>query len=51
MLVVNQIDRVNLMERTIDEAIGIIKEELEIRVKPYILDDFMPVFISARDYA
>lgn len=50
MLVVNQIDRVNLMDRTIDEAIGIMKEELEIRVKPYMLDDFMPVFISARDY-
>lgn len=50
MLVVNQIDRVNLMERSIDEAIGIIKEELEIRVKPYMLDDFMPLFISARNY-
>lgn len=50
MLVVNQIDRVNLMERSIDEAIGIMKEELEIRVKPFTLDDLMPVFISARNY-
>ena len=50
MLVINQIDRVNLMERTIDDAIGIMKEELEVRVKPYILDDFMPVFISARNF-
>jgi GTP-binding protein EngB required for normal cell division len=50
MIVVNQIDRVNLMDRTIDDAIGIMKEELEIRVKPYALDEFTPVFISARDY-
>lgn len=50
MLVINQIDRVNIMERTIDDAIGIMKEELEVRVKPYILDDFMPVFISARNF-
>jgi GTP-binding protein EngB required for normal cell division len=50
MLVVNQIDRVNLMEREIDEAIGIMKEELEIRVRPYALDDLIPVFISARNY-
>lgn len=50
MLVVNQIDRVNLMERTIEDAIAIMLEELTVRVKPYSIDQFSPVFISSRNY-
>lgn len=50
MLVINQLDRVNLMNRTVEEAIGIMKEELAIRLKPYSLEQFSPVFISARNY-
>ncbi len=50
MLIVNQIDRVNLMERTIEDAIAIMMEELTLRVKPYSIDQFSPVFISSRNY-
>ncbi|MDD7793825.1 GTPase [Clostridium sp. 'White wine YQ'] len=50
MLVINQIDRVNLMDRSIDEAIGIMKEELTIRLQPYNIEQFSPIFISARNY-
>jgi len=50
MLVINQIDRVNLMNRTIDEAIGIMGEELAVRLQSYSLGQFSPIFISARNY-
>lgn len=50
MLVINQIDRINLMDRSLEEAISVIKEELEVRVQPYSLVQFTPVFISARNF-
>lgn len=50
MLIVNQIDRVNIMDRTIEDAIGIMLEELTIRVQPYDIDQFSPIFISSRNY-
>ena len=50
ILVINQIDRINLMDRSLEEAISVIKEELEVRVQPYSLEQFTPVFISARNY-
>ena len=50
MLVVNQFDRVNLRDRTPEEAIAVMTEALEPMVKPISVYDLRPVFISARDY-
>ena len=50
MLVVNQIDRINLTGRTVEEAITLLSEVLRDQVAPFSLDEFPPVFVSARDY-
>lgn len=50
MLVVNQLDRVNLRDRTLEEAISVMTEALQDMVKPASIFEFRPTFISARDY-
>jgi len=50
MLVVNQFDRVNLRDRTPEEAIAVMVEALQEMVKPESVYSFRPMFISARDY-
>ncbi len=50
MLVVNQFDRVNLRDRTPEEAIAVMVEALQEMVKPESVYSFRPMFISARDF-
>jgi len=50
MLLVNQFDRVNLRDRTDEEAIALMTEALQEMIGPAKVSDFRPTFVSARDY-
>ena len=50
LIVVNQFDRVNLTSRSAETAIAAMTSALEERLAPIPVEQFSPVFVSARDY-
>jgi GTPase SAR1 family protein len=50
LLVVNQLDRINMRGRSIEDVMALLTTELAERVAPFPVEQFGPVFVSARDY-